>query len=78
MEEHKIVVPTRDEYIELATSLAKFNRRTEVVSLKDSVGRVTAKDIYSINTLPNQPTSAMDGIAVRFEEITSKDVDTSK
>ncbi len=77
MEEHKIIVPTRDEYIELATSLAKFNRRMEVVSLKDSVGRVTAKDIYSINTLPNQPTSAMDGIAVRFEEITSKDVDTT-
>ena len=77
MEEHKVITPTRDEYIQLATSLAKFDRRTEVVSLRDSVGRVTAKDIYSVNTLPNQPTSAMDGIAVRFEEITSKDVDTT-
>lgn len=75
--EHKVITPTRDEYIQLATSLAKFDRRTEVVSLRDSVGRVTARDIYSVNTLPNQPASAMDGIAVRFEEITSKDVDTT-
>ena len=77
MEEHKTVIPTRDEYVQLAISLAKFDRRTEVVSLKDSVGRVAAKNIYSVNTLPNQQASAMDGIAVRFEEITSKDVDTA-
>ncbi|ABW17783.1 molybdopterin molybdotransferase MoeA [Alkaliphilus oremlandii] len=75
MKEHKVVVPSREEYIELATSLAKFDRRTEIVSLKESVGRVTAKDIYALHTLPNQPTSAMDGIAVRFEAFTSKEVD---
>lgn len=69
--EHAIV-PSREEFIRLSVSKAKFCRRTETVSLKNSVGRVTAKELYSKNTLPNQPTSAMDGIAIRFKDLKDK------
>ena len=70
--------PTREEYIEILLSKSKFNRVTETVSLSESVGRVTSKEIYSLNTLPNEPTSGMDGIAVKFKDITSENMDTSK
>ena len=70
--------PTREQYIEIVLSKSEFNRRTEIVTLNESVGRVTANEIYSLNTLPNEPTSAMDGIAIKFDDIRSKDIDTSK
>lgn len=71
------LTPTREEYINFALSKLKFQRRTEFVSLPNSVGRVTAKELYSQNTLPNQATSAMDGIALRFEDLEKCQADTS-
>ena len=73
-----MIRPSREEYVKLAISHTKFNRRTETVSLMDSIGRVTAKDIYSLNTLPNRPTSAMDGIAVRYDDLLNGNVDTAQ
>ena len=69
--------PSREEYIEILLSQSRFNRTTEIVELGESVGRVTAKDIHSFNTLPNEPTSSMDGIAIKFDHIRSEDTDTS-
>ncbi len=78
MGRENMIRPSREEYVKLAISHTKFNRRTETVSLMDSIGRVTAKDIYSLNTLPNRPTSAMDGIAVRYDDLLNGNVDTAQ
>ena len=74
MNREDVLKPSREEYIQLSTSSVSFDIRTEIVTLKDSVGRVTATDIYSINTLPNQPTSAMDGIAIKFESLLDENI----
>ena len=71
------IASSREEYIEILLSKSKFETTTEVVILKESVGRVTSKEIYSVNTLPNEPTSGMDGIAVKFDDISSESMDTS-
>lgn len=42
--------------------------RTETVPLREAVGRVTAQELRSRNTLPNTLTSRMDGIAVHFSD----------
>lgn len=70
--------PNREELIELLRSKVEFNRRTEIVRLEDGVGRVTVKEVYAKNTLPNQPTSALDGIAVHFADLEGGDVDTTQ
>lgn len=64
--------PNREQYIDILLTRSNFNRRIEKVSLEESVGRVTASEIYSLNTIPNEPTSAMDGIAIRFDDIRHK------
>ncbi|MGM0471092.1 MAG: molybdopterin molybdotransferase MoeA [Bacillota bacterium] len=74
----EFVKPNREEMIELLRSKVEFERRTEMVRLEDVVGRVTAKEIYAKNTLPNQPTSALDGIAVRFSDVVGGEVDTTQ
>lgn len=44
-------------------------RRTETVSLSDAVGRVSAEPVYSKIDSPPFDNSAMDGFAVRWEEV---------
>lgn len=78
MSRENITKPSREGYVKLAISHTRFNRRTEIVALKDSIRRVTAKDVYSLNTLPNKPTSAMDGIAVRYDDLYCENLDTSR
>ncbi|HHX86589.1 MAG TPA: molybdopterin molybdotransferase MoeA [Firmicutes bacterium] len=66
----------REGLIRLMLSRVSFNSQTEVVPLSNSLGRVTAKDIFAQNTLPNSPASSMDGIAVRFDDFQGNVPDT--
>lgn len=50
---------------------------TELVSLDEAVGRVTARDLVSANTLPVVRASACDGIAVRSAAFADGRPDTS-
>ena len=50
---------------------------TELVSLDEAVGRVTARDLMSANTLPVVRASACDGIAVRSAAFADGRPDTS-
>ena len=42
---------------------------TETVSIADAVGRVLARDLFSRRTHPPRDASAMDGYAVRFDDV---------
>lgn len=46
--------------------LSKIEKRTEIVDLLDSLGRILAKDVFSDIDQPPFNNSAMDGIAVKF------------
>ena len=40
---------------------------TELIPLEESIGRITASELFSVNTLPVHRTSGCDGIAVKSE-----------
>lgn len=69
--------PSRERFIEILLSEFTFNKRTEFVTLEESVGRVSAKEVRSLNISPNEPTSSMDGIAIKFDDMTCGNIDTS-
>ena len=56
---------TRAEAVALLLDNWLLPCETELVPLQESLGRVTARDIFSSNTLPVSRISAVDGIAVR-------------
>jgi molybdenum cofactor synthesis domain-containing protein len=61
-----------DEAIELIRrSLAHISPAREYVKVEDSVGRVASTDVYAIRDIPEHDISAMDGIAVRWSDISS-------
>lgn len=43
--------------------------KTETISIHEALGRITAEDLRSNLTQPPFAASAMDGYAVRFEDI---------
>ena len=55
----------------------RFEPRVETVPLLQANGRVAARDVHSLNTLPNALTSAMDAIAVRYDDFVAGMPDTS-
>lgn len=59
---------TREEAKKLILEKWVPKKEKELVDLKDSIGRVTFEDIYSINTLPVLRSSMMDGIAVKSSD----------
>ena len=58
---------TRHQAMQDVLDLWVFERRAETVPVTEALGRVSAEDVLSKNTLPNKLTSNMDGIAVRFD-----------
>lgn len=58
-----------EEAIALLLSQVSVTQDTEVVSLCQAVGRVLAEDLYSCIDLPPFDNSAMDGYAMRFNEL---------
>ncbi len=59
--------------------LEKWNPKlkTETVSVFESLDRTLAKDYFAQYTMPLGPTSALDGIAVKFEDFSDGIPDTS-
>jgi len=48
---------------------AKLNLRVEVVHLNNALGRVVAEDIYALRDYPPEDRAAVDGVAVRSEDV---------
>lgn len=59
---------TRADALRLMLEHWRFAPETEAIPLSLALGRVTARDIYSNNTLPACRTSPLDGIAVRLKD----------
>ncbi len=76
MSEKKDLSVTRAEALELLFGAWQPERKSEVVSLQDALGRVTAQAVYSRNTMPVYRTSQVDGIAVRSADFQSGLPDT--
>ena len=56
---------TRAEAVELIKNNWAFEAKSELIPLTQSLGRVSAKDIYSVNQIPVYRVSAFDGFAVK-------------
>ena len=67
MREFFNVVPP-DEALATLLDRLKVSVRTEVVSLTDALGRVTAEDVASVEDMPPFPRSSMDGFSVRARD----------
>lgn len=68
---------TRAEALSLMKEHWNFTPERELVPLADCLDRVTAEDIYSVNTLPVFRSSCMDGVAVRSADFAAGMPDTS-
>lgn len=66
---------TRDKFVKILYEETIFTRLYEEISLEDSLGRTVYENIYSNNILPNQKTSAMDGIALIFDNLENKPIE---
>lgn len=65
MKKHEHPWVSREEALRLILKKSHFQPQTETVPVSEALGRVTSKEILAQNTLPNSPTSSMDGIAVK-------------
>lgn len=68
---------TRAQALALMKEHWHFTPEREPVPLEDCLGRVTAENIYSVNTLPVFRSSCMDGVAVRSADFANGMPDTS-
>ncbi len=60
-----------DEALEILNTIEIKALPTEKIVFNQSLGRILARDIKAKRNVPPVPTSAMDGFAVRFDEIVS-------
>lgn len=68
---------TRAQALALMKEHWHFTSEREPVPLEDCLGRVTAENIYSVNTLSVFRSSCMDGVAVRSADFANGMPDTS-
>lgn len=59
---------TYRELMERVTSVVPVERKTEIISLSEAQGRVTAEPVIACNNVPNQDTAIADGWAIRSAE----------
>lgn len=69
--------PSREEALADFFETWEPVQKMELVSLDDSIGRVLARDMFSVNTLPVVRASSADGIAVKSADFTNGIPDTS-
>jgi Molybdopterin biosynthesis enzyme len=60
---------SREEILRLLLERSEFQVRVESIPVRDALGRVTAAEIVALNTLPNSPSSQMDGIAIKSSNL---------
>lgn len=63
--------PNRNQMIEIIQKNVKPVLATETISYLESFGRISATEILANNTLPNTPVSRLDGIAIRFDDVST-------
>lgn len=70
--------PTRDEMFDILRKYIPWNNRAERVALQEAEGRIASEDILAPYSLPNQQSSGIDGIAVRFGDFSQGKPDLEK
>lgn len=70
--------PAKEQALQELLSAWTCMPQTEHCSLEECLGRVTAEDVFSINTIPMMRISAMDGFAVKSEAFAEGIPDVSK
>lgn len=63
-----------DESINILNNLNISKFPTEKLFITNAIGRVVAKDVIANHNSPEFPTSAMDGYAIKFEDIRNEDI----
>lgn len=63
-----------DESINILNNINSSKISTEKLFITNAIGRVVAKDIIANHNSPEFPTSAMDGYAIKFEDINNEEI----
>ena len=61
-----------EKSIEILNNISINKQSTEKLFITNTIGRVIAKDIIADHNSPEFPTSAMDGYAIRYEDLKSE------
>lgn len=69
---------TRSDLLQLLRERWNPTPETELVPVQEALGRVTAQDLFSRNTLPVVRSSCFDGVAVRSSDFANGLPDTTK
>lgn len=72
------LLPDKKEALNNLYNVWKPDIRTEMVDITEAIGRVTAADLFSINTLPKVRASMADGVAVISERFSNGIPDISQ
>lgn len=67
---------SREDFLRLALERGNFAPETEFVPVREALGRTTARDITAAHSLPNTPSSLMDGIALKSSRLSGGLPDT--
>ena len=70
--------PTKKEAVKMLFKKWNIQTETEIVSIDDSVNRISAEKVYSVNTLPVVRSSKMDGVATNSKYFKNGMPNTSK
>lgn len=65
---------SRQEALALILQRSQFQPRVEVIATAEALGRITAQETWALNTLPNCPTSMLDGIALKSENLRDRGI----
>lgn len=76
MKNYKYPLTSREETLRLIIEMSHFDPREETIPVKKALGRITSVKTLAINTLPNSPSSTMDGIAVKSINLNGEIPDT--
>lgn len=60
---------SREDTLRLLLERSCFQPRAQKIPLRDALGRITAREAVSLNTLPNSPSSMMDGITIKSAKL---------
>lgn len=63
---------SREDTLRLLLERSQFQPRVEMIPVRDSLGRITAREAMAQNTLPNSPASMLDGIAIKSANLSDE------
>ncbi|EEF15434.1 molybdopterin binding domain protein [Campylobacter rectus RM3267] len=65
--------PSREEFLEILRQRCKFKPKIKTIPVEKSLGRTLVCDVFSRRDIPAVRSSALDGIAFKFENLSKKD-----